>query len=107
MKIKHTKKTTTGEKDLLEILKWEKAPTGEIDLLDILKWKNDYRRENITYENDSIQIKITFWAGFKGVIITFIKSNLKLSFDTNRISPEKIIEAIESIMKTLGVEYEN
>ena len=106
MKIKHTK-ITKGEKDLLEILKWEKAPTGEIDLLDILKWKNDYRRENITYENDSIRINVNFWVGFKGVTITFIESNLKFSFDTNKIRPEKIIEAIESKIKTFGAECEN
>ena len=76
----------------------------EITLLEILNWEDDIDREDICYENDSIDIEIYFLGGHKTVYIWTEKLDSRLEFDTNRISPEKIIE---SIMKTLGVECED
>ena len=84
-----------------------KTTTGEKDLLDILKWEDDYKRENITYENGSTKINIFFWSGFKEVYITVIESNLQLLFDTDKLTPEKINEFINLTLDWAGVTNEN
>ena len=76
----------------------------EITLLEILNWEDDIDREDICYENDSIDIEIYFLGGHKTVYIWTEKLDSRLEFDTNRMSPEKIVE---SIMKILGVECED
>ena len=80
---------------------------GETTLLDVLNWENEIRREDICFTTDSMDIVIEFLEDHKTVYIWIGKARVSSSFSTSKLSPEKIIEAIETLLEVLGVEYEN
>ena len=79
----------------------------EETLLDILKLEDNTDRKTIIYETDSIQINIEFWESHKALWVWIGKSNLTLTLDTIKSTPEQVVETIESIVKISGEKYEN
>ena len=92
MKIKYTEPKT-----LIEV---------ETTLLDVLNWENDIDRKNFIYEKGPIKIDILFWEDFK-VIDFKIRKIVTARFSDDKLTPEQVVESIESLIKTLGVTYEN
>ena len=105
MKIKYIEPKILIEKE--EALYEKMIIKEKISLIDILNWENDWRREDIGYETDSMDIGIEFSEYDKTVYIWIDRALVTATFNTSNLSPEKIIEGIKLLLDWAGVEYED